>query len=146
MKKTENSRLLDGALVRTASIEAFRKLDPRIMICNPVMFMVEAGAVMATVISIHTGMTGGPDLSALIQITVWLWFTVLFANFAEAVAEGRGKARADSLRSTNKETQAKKLRNGEKTAVEMVASSRLSPGDFVLVEAGDVIPVDGEIV
>lgn len=146
MKKTENSRLLDGALVRTASIEAFRKLDPRIMICNPVMFMVEAGAVMATVISIHTGMTGGADLSTLIQITVWLWFTVLFANFAEAVAEGRGKARADSLRSTNKETQAKKLRNGEKTAVEMVASSRLSPGDFVLVEAGDVIPVDGEIV
>ncbi|MFH1805893.1 MAG: potassium-transporting ATPase subunit KdpB [Pseudomonadota bacterium] len=146
MKKTENTRLLDRVLVRTASIAAFRKLDPRIMIRNPVMFMVEAGAVMATVISIQTGMSGGADLATLIQITVWLWFTVLFANFAEAVAEGRGKARADSLRSTNKETQAKKLRDGDMTATEMIVSSHLVPGDYILVEAGDVIPVDGEIV
>ncbi|MEQ5777213.1 potassium-transporting ATPase subunit KdpB [Thalassospira sp. NFXS8] len=146
MKKTENTRLLDGTLMRTAGFEALRKLDPRVMVRNPVMFMVEAGAVMATVISIQGALAGTTDLSVLVQITVWLWFTVLFANFAEAVAEGRGKARADSLRSTNKETEAKKLPSGDKNDIERVASSHLAPGDFVLVEAGDVIPVDGEIV
>lgn len=144
--KNDTSRLLDGALIRHASGEAFRKLDPRFMIRNPVMFMVEVGAVVASVITFDALFVGAGEIATLAQISLWLWFTVLFANFAEAVAEGRGKARADSLRSTNKETEAKKLRSDDILDIEMVASSHLMPGDVVLVATGEIIPADGDVI
>ena len=129
--------LFDAQIMRQASIDAFRKLDPRIQVKNPVMFVVLIGTVVTFLESI-----AHPSVFAW-SITVWLLLTVLFANFAEAMAEGRGKAQADTLRRTRSETGARRLRpDGTE---ESVAAAELSTGDLVVCESGDVIPSDGEI-
>src|SRR6202021_925458 len=121
------------------------KLDPRLMIKNPVMFVVEVVATLTTVIFLRDVVTGGEGLGFTFQIILWLWFTVLFANFAEAVAEGRGKAQAESLRKTRTESQAKLL-TGSGKSYGLVSGTSLKVGDVVLVEAGDNIPSDGEVI
>jgi K+-transporting ATPase ATPase B chain len=127
-------------IVRRALWDAVLKLSPRTMMGNPVMFVVEIGSVITTVLL----MRGGTGFKFNLQITIWLWFTVLFANFAEAMAEGRGKAQAESLRKARSETVANRLRSDGQ--VEQVANSKLRTGDLVLVSAGEFIPSDGEIV
>src|SRR5579862_9481490 len=136
--------LADKKLVVRAIADSFRKLHPRTMIKNPVMFVVEVGAVVTTIeLIIDTARHAGL-FSFGLQITLWLWFTVLFANFAEAMAEGRGKAQADTLRKARAETQANKLcANG---TTEVVASSKLRTGDVVVVVAGEFVPGDGEVI
>src|SRR5882757_7922190 len=109
------SSMLDSSILLPAVSQAFVKLDPRLMIRNPVMFVVEIVAALTTVIFLRDLLTGGEHLGFTFQIILWLWFTVLFANFAEAVAEGRGKAQADSLRKTRTESQAKLLTGSDKT-------------------------------
>jgi K+-transporting ATPase ATPase B chain len=140
------SALLDPKIVMPAIGAAFGKLDPRTLVKNPVMFVLEVVTVLTTVLFVRDLVTGGENLGFTFQIMVWLWFTVLFAIFAEAVAEGRGKAQADSLRRTRTETQAKLLTASEGRAYKLVPSTSLKVGDLVLVEAGDTIPSDGEIV
>ncbi len=130
--------LLDGTLVGPAVRAAVRKLDPRQMIRNPVMFVTLVGAAIATL-----EVPAAADKPFVGQIALWLWFTVLFANFAEAMAEGRGKAQAESLRKARRETVARRLRNRRE---ERVPAGELQPGDLVVCEADDVIPADGEIV
>jgi K+-transporting ATPase ATPase B chain len=129
----------------TSLFNAVTKLDPRKMIKNPVMFVVEVVAALTTVLFIRDVATGGANLGFSGQIILWLWFTVLFANFAEAIAEGRGKAQADSLRRTRTETMAKRLR-GSGRDYDTVPGNDLKVGDVVLVEAGDIIPSDGEVI
>ena len=124
---------------------AFRKLDPRMMIRNPVMFVVEVVATLTTVLFLRDLAIGAPNLAFAFQINLWLWFTVLFANFAEAVAEGRGKAQAASLRQTKTDAMAKLLVPGAANA-QLIAADTLKPGDVVLVEAGDLVPSDGDVV
>src|SRR5258708_7489506 len=136
--------LLDPKMLWKSLPDAFRKLDPRIMIHNPVMFVVEVGSVLTTYSAvIHSSAFGW-------TITVWLWLTVLFANLAEAVAEGRGKAQAETLRKTKQETVARKLANwspGDARLNETeVPGTALTVGDYVVVEAGQVIPGDGDVV
>jgi len=143
--------ILDRALIVPAIWASFRKLDPRTLAKNPVMFCVEIVSVLATIFFLRDLFISGSAVvgtSALFsgQITVWLWFTVLFANFAEAVAEGRGKAQADALRRTRTETKAKRLQAAQSRNFEPVDAPTLKPGDFVLVEAGDFIPSDGEVI
>ena len=125
---------------------AFRKLDPRTLVRNPVMFVTEILAVLTSYLFIGELVSGGADASVVGQIAAWLWFTVLFANFAEAMAEGRGKARAETLRATRTEMMAKRLSDPKSTQVEQVPSQQLRLDDIVLVEAGDLIPADGEVV
>ena len=133
--------------MRQASIDSFRKLDPRVQLKNPVMFTVGVGAIITTVEFVRTFIPGtglGSDRFFTAAVSLWLWFTVLFANFAEAMAEGRGKAQADTLRRTRTDAQAKKiLPNGE---TQVVSATELRRGDLVLVEAGDLIPGDGEVL
>ncbi|UJX46094.1 potassium-transporting ATPase subunit KdpB [Xanthobacter sp. YC-JY1] len=145
MAKPRSSSILDPAILVPAIGASFKKLDPRAMVNNPVMFVVEVVALLTTVLFIRDLATGGSGLGFSFQIILWLWFTVLFANFAEAVAEGRGKAQADSLRRTRTETQAKLL-TGTGDDWREVPGTSLKVGDVVLVEAGDVIPSDGEVV
>ncbi len=136
--------LFDPEILRRATKESFVKLNPRIVAKNPVMFVVEVGAALTTLFVIKDAVTGAGGLLFGIQIALWLWFTVLFANFAEAMAEARGKAQADNLRKTKTDTMAHKiLPNGK---FEMVAASRLRAGDIVFVEAGYLIPGDGEVI
>ncbi len=124
---------------------AFRKLDPRMMIRNPVMFVVEVVATLTTILFLRDLAMGGANLGFAFQINLWLWFTILFANFAEAVAEGRGKAQAAALRQTKTDAMAKLLAPGAATP-RPVAAADLKPGDIVLVEAGDLVPSDGDVV
>jgi potassium-transporting ATPase ATP-binding subunit len=131
--------LFDWDIVGPAIGQSFRKLDPRLMARNPVMFVTLVGAALTTV----DIFTAAQDRWFIAQLAVWLWFTVLFANFAEAVAEGRGKAQADSLRKARKDTVARQLRNGKE---EKVPAPNLQKGDLVVCEAGDVIPADGEVI
>jgi len=127
-------------IVRRATFDALLKLNPRKMMGNPVMFVVEIGSVITTALLFK----GGAAFKFNLQITLWLWFTVLFANFAEAMAEGRGKAQADTLRKARAETLANRLLlNGE---TEQMPSSKLRAGDLVIVSAGEMIPSDGEII
>jgi potassium-transporting ATPase ATP-binding subunit len=138
--------MFDPGIVRTAVLSAFRKLDPRVQLRNPVMFVVEVGSVLVTlrfVVNLVNG-DGPGGRSFTGQVALWLWFTVLFANFAEAMAEGRGKAQADQLRRTRKETTARRLRQDGTT--ESVPAVALRKGDEVMVEAGEIIPGDGEVV
>jgi K+-transporting ATPase ATPase B chain len=128
-------------IVRRALVDAVLKLNPGEMMGNPVMFVVEIGSVITTVLLFK----GGSAFKFNLQITLWLWFTVLFANFAEAMAEGRGKAQADTLRKARSETVANRL-TGSNGKVEQVPSSQLRAGDLVFVSAGDLIPSDGEIL
>jgi K+-transporting ATPase ATPase B chain len=146
-KRMPVSALADPKIIGPAILAAFAKLDPRTLVKNPVMFVVEVVALLTTVLFIRDLMTGGQDLGFSFQIILWLWFTVLFANFAEAVAEGRGKAQANTLRQTRTETIAKRLVLPDNREVhEGAPADELNPGDLVLVEAGDIIPGDGEVV
>ncbi len=142
----QSSSIFDPKLLVPAIGGAFRKLDPRALYTNPVMFVVEIVAALVTVLFVRDLATGAQNLAFSGQIILWLWFTVLFANFAEAVAEGRGKAQADFLRKTRTETQAKLLRGRDRLKYEMVPGVTLKVDDVVLVEAGDIIPSDGEVI
>jgi K+-transporting ATPase ATPase B chain len=136
--------LFDPEIVKRAAKESFVKLNPRMVAKNPVMFVVEVGAALTTIYVIKDAITGTGNLLFGIQIALWLWFTVVFANFAEAMAEARGKAQADALRKTKTDTTARKiLPNG---AFEMVQASKLRSGDVVYCEAGYLIPGDGEVI
>ncbi len=141
--------LFEAHIVRRASFDALRKLDPRRMVRNPVMFVVELGSAFTTLLFVHAVITGGGEAPAvfILAVSLLLWFTVLFANFAEAMAEGRGKAQADNLRKARKDGVAKRLRTATRSAAhEEVISANLRVGDVVLVEAGELIPGDGEII
>ncbi|EFV42035.1 potassium-transporting ATPase subunit KdpB [Hafnia paralvei] len=140
--------LFEPKLVRTAIKDAFKKLDPRIQWRNPVMFVVYLGSILTTIIwlSILIGQSEG-SAAFTGSVAIWLWFTVLFANFAEALAEGRSKAQAESLKGVKKTSWAKKLASSEHDAAqEKVSADSLRKGDIVLVEAGDTIPCDGEVI
>ena len=134
----------DPGIVRQATVDSFRKLDPRLQIKNPVMFIVEAGSVLTTLVFVQevAGGTGNPLFTG--QVALWLWFTVLFANFAEAMAEGRGKAQADTLRKTKTETVANRLTGAGQ--LEKVPATSLRRNDVVMVHAGEFIPADGDII
>jgi len=147
----------DPKIIRTAIPESFKKLDPRVQVKNPVMFVVEIGSVITTLEFVRLLLTqpsGSFTRTVLtyetifvLAVAVWLWFTVVFANFAEAMAEGRGKAQADTLRRARTTTMAKRLASADRTGqVQEVAAPDLRKGDLVLVEAGDVIPGDGDVV
>ncbi|PSJ61964.1 potassium-transporting ATPase subunit KdpB [Pseudaminobacter soli (ex Li et al. 2025)] len=146
MSHMKPASILDAKIIVPAIRGAFLKLDPRALARNPVMFVVAAVSLLTTVLFLKDIFTGGQHLAFTFQIIIWLWFTVLFANFAEAVAEGRGKAQADSLRRTRTETQAKLLTGEDRGNYTMVPGASLKVGDVVLVEAGDIIPSDGEVV
>ncbi len=149
--------IFDPAIMRRAILDSFKKLDPRWQVKNPVMFVVEVGSVIATIEFVRLLLTAPTASFTRAQLTaetifvlavaVWLWFTILFANFAEAMAEGRGKAQADTLRKARTTTMAKRLASRDRFGpVQEVAAPDLRKGDFVLVEAGDAIPGDGEVV
>ena len=143
--KAKARPLFDPPIVKRAALDSFRKLDPRHQIKNPVMFVVEVGSVLTSALFVQS-LVGEGEASPgfILAVSLWLWFTVLFANFAEAMAEGRGKAQADTLRKSRRETLAKKLARIERrTEYEVISASALRKGDVVLVEAGDVIPSDG---
>jgi K+-transporting ATPase ATPase B chain len=141
-----SSSIFDWAIVGPAIGHSFAKLNPRTLIRNPVMFVVEMVAALTAVLLVRDIATAKGNILFESQIVFWLWFTVVFANFAEAVAEGRGKAQADALRKTRTETMAKKLADPAAVNYTPVPGLTLKAGDFVLVEAGDIIPSDGEIV
>ncbi|MGA8399079.1 MAG: potassium-transporting ATPase subunit KdpB [Stellaceae bacterium] len=143
--RTAATTLTDTKIVIPAIGEAFKKLSPRVMIRNPVMFVVEVVATLTTLLFLRDLFTGAGNYGFSFQINLWLWFTVVFANFAEAVAEGRGKAQAATLRRAKTETMAK-LFSGKESEWTQVAGTSLKPGDVVLVEMGDMIPSDGEVI
>jgi K+-transporting ATPase ATPase B chain len=143
-KRRRARPLFDPPIVKRAVWDSFVKLKPATMMKNPVMFVVEVGAALTTVLVFRDWRAGAPDLGFTFQITLWLWFTVLFANFAEAMAEGRGKAQADTLRKTKTETVGHRLKNGGK--LEEVAASQLRQGDIVVCGPNDIIPGDGEVI
>ena len=145
------SSLFDPAIIVPAIGDSFRKLHPRNLVRNPVMFVVEIVTVLTTILYVRDLLTGGENLKFTFQIIVWLWITLLFANFAEAVAEGRGKAQAATLRKARTDTRAKRLidpngKSGMKDVIEGVSAIDLAPGDVVLVEPGDLIPSDGDVI
>ena len=145
--KASATALFDTAILARASVDAFRKLDPRALARNPVIFVTEVVAALVTVLFVrHLAVGGEATFSG--QIAAWLWFTVLFANFAEAVAEGRGKAQAAALRRMRSDVVAKRLPglDGPQGVYEKVIAAELEVGDIVLVVAGEVIPGDGEVV
>ncbi len=156
-RRKGGTSIFDAAIIRRAIGDSFKKLDPRVQLRNPVMFVVEVGSLITSIefvrllIQTFTQSHADPRLVSetffVLAIAIWLWFTVLFANFAEAMAEGRGKAQADTLRRTRTTTLAKKLASADPTSrVQEIAAPDLRKGDYVLVEAGDVIPGDGEVV
>ncbi|MBB3456237.1 K+-transporting ATPase ATPase B chain [Rhizobium sp. BK313] len=146
MSQLKSASILDSRILVPAVGAAFKKLNPRTLAKNPVMFVVAVVSVLTTVLFLRDLLSGGGNLGFSLQINIWLWFTVLFANFAEAVAEGRGKAQAESLRKSRTETQAKLLTGTSRTDFKMVPGTSLKVGDVVLVEAGDIIPSDGEVI
>jgi K+-transporting ATPase ATPase B chain len=149
--KTKKKAVWDWGIVRRAIWDAFVKLNPRKMMGNPVMFVVEIGSVITTALLLRDVIQGHPGLKFNLQITVWLWFTVVFANFAEAMAEGRGKAQADTLRKAKTETPANLIVEDQGPGIEGVKTtetpaSKLRKGDVVLVRAEEFIPGDGEVI
>ncbi|MDE1157144.1 MAG: potassium-transporting ATPase subunit KdpB [Neorhizobium sp.] len=146
MSRPKASSMLDARILVPAIGGAFTKLDPRTLAKNPVMFVVAVVSLLTTILFVKDLATGADGLGFSFQIILWLWFTVLFANFAEAVAEGRGKAQADSLRKSRSETQAKLLKSPDGRDWKEVVGTSLKVNDVVLVEAGDIIPSDGEII
>jgi len=146
MSKAQARALADPTILLPAVWDAIKKLNPRAMARNPVMFVVEIVATLTTVLFIRDIVNGTGNHLFSFQINLWLWFTVLFANFAEAVAEGRGKAQAESLRKAQVDLRAKLLANQEMKVYRTVPSSQLVRGDLVLVEAGEFIPSDGDVV
>jgi len=144
-KKLVRSRpLFDPEIVARAVRASFVKMNPVLLVKNPVMFVVEVGAALTTIFLIRDAIAGSAGIDFSFQIALWLWFTVLFANFAEGMAEARGKAQADSLRKTRTDAVARRIKSGEK--FEQVPSSSLRMGDVVLCETGDLIPGDGEVI
>jgi len=144
-KKLVRARpLFDPEIVRRATVASFGKLNPVTLLKNPVMFVVEVGAAITTIFLLRDVFTGGAAIGFQIQIAIWLWFTVLFANFAEAMAEARGKAQADSLRKAKTDVVAKKL--GSNGSIQSVPGSSLRIDDIVVCDAGDLIPGDGEVI
>lgn len=142
-KPHDKGKILNSGLIRAAIIDSFRKLDPRVQFRNPVMFVVLIGALITTYYAV-SGIANANAYWALnLQLSLWLWLTVLFANFAEAMAEGRGKAQAESLRKTRSETVARKVIDGRLVDI---PASKLKAGDVVMVEAGEIIPSDGEVI
>jgi potassium-transporting ATPase ATP-binding subunit len=146
MAKSVNTNILNPEIIWPAVGSAFAKLDPRVQIRNPVMFVVEIVAALTTLLFLRDLISGGDNLAFSFQIILWLWFTILFANFAEAVAEGRGKAQANALRRTRTQTDAKLLSPDGHTSYELVPATSLKVGDVVVVETGDIIPSDGEVI
>jgi potassium-transporting ATPase ATP-binding subunit len=144
--RRERTPLFNAGIVLPAVRSAFTKLDPRHLMRNPVMFVLEVVSALTTVILMRDLVTGAGKPGFEFQIVLWLWFTVLFANFSEAVAEGRGKAQADSLRKTRTETVAKLLTGPGRSDYRIVAGTSLKVGDVVMVEPGDTIPSDGEVI
>ena len=145
-KRMPIATLLDPKIVGPAIRAAFVKLNPRTLAKNPVIFVLEVVTALTTIFLVRDIVMGGGNIGFEVQIVLWLWFTVLFANFAEAVAEGRGKAQADTLRRQRTETQAKLLGAANSRDFKLVPSTSLKVGDIVLVEAGDLIPSDGEVI
>jgi potassium-transporting ATPase ATP-binding subunit len=147
-RKTQTHSLFEGALLRQAVADAFVKLHPLHMMRRPVMFVVEVGSVMTSALCFHALFGRGQESPGFIlAVSIWLWITVLFGNFAEAMAEGRGKAQAKALRNTRKDVLAKRLSGPDAGANRvLIPGSQLGKGDYVLVEAGDFIPGDGEVV
>ena len=143
--KNAPKSLFDPQIIQRAFVDAFRKLDPRLVAKNPVMFVVEVGSVITTYYFFKQLATHGSDVWFVGQVSLWLWFTVLFANFAEAMAEGRGKAQADTLRKAKTESVARRLVAGGKDE-ERVPGTALRKGDLIVCEAGEVIPGDGEVI
>lgn len=146
MTQSQSVSIMSPRILVPAAGDAFRKLDPRSLAKNPVMFVVAVVSALTTILFVRDLAMGGHNLAFSFQIVLWLWFTVLFANFAEAVAEGRGKAQADSLRRTRTATIARLLTNADRTHFKLVPGTDLRIGDVVLVEAGDIIPSDGEVI
>jgi potassium-transporting ATPase ATP-binding subunit len=144
ISQPKSSSLADTKILSTAIVDSFRKLHPRTMIKNPVMFVVEVGALLTSIQLVRDTLNHTGAFGFGLQITLWLWFTVVFANFAEAMAEGRGKAQADTLRKARAETSAHRLKCDG--SIEVVPSSNLRAGDEVLVAAGELIPGDGEVI
>jgi K+-transporting ATPase ATPase B chain len=148
MSKHKNVSMFDPAIMRSAIVDSFTKLDPRTLYKNPVMFVVAIGSLLTTILlvrDIATGQSTGSPVWFTAAVTLWLWFTVVFANFAEAVAEGRGKAQADTLRKMRQETVARRVVSG-RAEPETIPASQLRKDDLVVIEAGQLIPGDGEIV
>jgi potassium-transporting ATPase ATP-binding subunit len=145
-ERAQKLSLFDASIVRRAIWDAVLKLHPSTLMRNPVMFVVEVVAAVTTILFIRDLINGLEGLAFVGQIAAWLWFTVLFANFAEAVAEGRGKAQADALRRTKTQTMAKRLRHADTHDYELVPATSLQKGDLVIVEAGDHIPGDGDVI
>jgi K+-transporting ATPase ATPase B chain len=146
-KRTATATITDPKILIPAIGDSFKKLDPRLMVKNPVMFVVEVVATLTTVLFIRDLVTGAGHYGFSLQIILWLWFTVLFANFAEAVAEGRGKAQAASLRATKTDVIAKKLADAHNhSKFTSIPAVELKLGDIVFVEAGDLIPSDGDVI
>ncbi|MFB3779381.1 MAG: potassium-transporting ATPase subunit B, partial [Bryobacteraceae bacterium] len=144
-KKVARARpLFDLGIVRRAVAASFRKLNPTTLAKNPVMFVVEAGAALTTIFLVRDVFTGAGGIRFSLQIVIWLWFTVLFANFAEAMAEARGKAQADTLRRSKTDTIAKRI--SPSGSLERVSAFSLRSGDVVVCDAGDMIPGDGEVI
>ncbi|HVY94210.1 MAG TPA: potassium-transporting ATPase subunit KdpB [Bryobacteraceae bacterium] len=144
-KKLQRSRpLFDPEIVRRATVASFAKLNPVTLLKNPVMFVVEVGAAVTTALLIRDVVAGVSGIGFQVQISLWLWFTVLFANFAEAMAEARGKAQADSLRKAKTDVTARKIDSGG--SIQSVPGSSLRVGDVVICDAGDMIPGDGEVI
>jgi K+-transporting ATPase ATPase B chain len=147
-KPTTLSWFIDRRLMNTALVDSFRRLTPRYQWRNPVMFVVYIGSILTTILWLQA-LTGKGEASAgfILAVTIWLWVTLLFANFAEAIAEGRSKAQASSLKSARKDTMAKKLAGANRNAARMpTPSANLRKGDIVLVEQGDIVPGDGEVI
>src|SRR6266478_3315741 len=144
-KKLVRARpLFDPEIAKRALRDCFVKLNPATLIKTPVMFVVEIGAFLTSGFLVRDVVTHGAGVGFTFQIAMWLWFTVLFANFAEAMAEARGKAQADTLRKTKTDSMARKIVSNGK--FEMVPASKLRAGDVVLCECGDTIPGDGEVI
>ncbi|WP_296574131.1 potassium-transporting ATPase subunit KdpB [Phreatobacter sp.] len=144
---TAEMSLFEPKILQAAILQAFAKLDPRSLVRNPVMFVTALVSVLATILAARESATGGPNAFIAIQIALWLWFTVLFANFAEAVAEGRGKARADAFRATKTSARAKLLVEAARRDLWQYKDiNGVAVDDLILVEAGDTIPIDGEVI
>ena len=144
VQEAKPKSLWDSKIVRKALIDAFVKLNPRSMMKNPVMFVVEVGSIVTSVLLVKDIVRSNGSFGFDLQITLWLWFTVLFANFAEAMAEGRGKAQAETLRRAKSETMANRILEGSR--IETVPGSKLRAGDLVFVSAGETIPGDGDVI
>src|SRR5439155_3722933 len=156
-RRKGSTSIWDPKIIRAAIPASFKKLDPRVQVRNPVMFVVEIGSFIATIEFVRllfaqpgAGFTSSQLVAErffVLAVAIWLWFTVVFANFAEAMAEGRGKAQADTLRRARTTTMAKRLSSLDRSGpMQEIAAPELHKGDLVLVEAGDVIPGDGDVV